>query len=71
MAKVKEIAIKTTIEIPVTPSTPVRRDLYVGLSLWKSEDIGENWDVKSRIEELFDEVSLNGELYAIVSGFIE
>ena len=26
---------------------------------------------KSRIEELFDEVSLNGELYAIMSGFIE
>lgn len=43
MAKVKEIAIKTTIEIPVTPSTPVRRDLYVGLSLWKSEDISENF----------------------------
>lgn len=43
MAKVKEIAIKTTIEIPVTPSTPVRRDLYVGLLLWKSEDISENF----------------------------
>ncbi|KAG5092569.1 hypothetical protein JHK82_051347 [Glycine max] len=29
--------------------------------------IGENWDVKSRIEELFDEVSLNGELSAILT----
>ncbi|KAK7848478.1 hypothetical protein CFP56_004977 [Quercus suber] len=39
VANVKEMAIKTTIAIPVTPSTPLKRPLYVGLVFPISEAI--------------------------------
>lgn len=33
------MANKMTIEIPVTPSTPVTRSVYVGFLLWKSGNV--------------------------------